>query len=596
MKTFAFQNRLFLTYAAVVTLVVALFTGILIWNASRVNEQVERYHQQEVYLGYLSEIEAVVQRMDRLALQVSSSNEVLGTFMQRSGEDAGGNHFQANLIDAIRVSSLLAGINGVDNFAARISVFNRSGDYVSTGTLYETQERIDARLGTPAFYDEIMARVQASDGSVVMGFHEDTWSNNPSMRLVSLYRPLMSYTGIAYGLIDIQIGSVAFDRLPIWNGGEYVLLDRAGALIYPFDLESRRAAQLAGLVRSLPADAAGVMTMEGALGQERVVLMATGVPLSDWLLVRTLPESALGAPYIRGYWMMGLYSLVLLLCLVLVVYYLAARIAGPLGSLARTISGVNLQNMQQAMEETRNTYSTAELNALNDAFRSMLQRLDQSVSMEIQAHIRALQSQMNPHFLYNMLSVIIESSEEEGGTRTVSMCLRLSQMLRYIADYERDIASFADELAHTRNYLDLMKDRYEHQFSYAIEADAGVGAIVVPKLIVQPLTENCFSHGFRGCRPPWHIDVQVRVRDGRWWLSVTDNGSGMPEETVQSVKARVAAYRQDMAANYPSLRVGGMGLTNTLIRLSLLQQEDIHFSIESAPGKGTTIAIGGMLL
>ena len=145
----------------------------------------------------------------------------------------------------------------------------------------------------------------------------------------------------------------------------------------------------------------------------------------------------------------------------------------------------------------------------------MLLRINKSISFEMRAYLRALQSQMNPHFLYNMLSAIVESGEEENSPRTVAMCMKLTEMMRYIADYNNDRVSFEAELQHARNYLDLMKERYEERFSYEIHADADALPILVPKLIVQPLAENCFKHGFSGCKPPWRIEIRAAPQERR---------------------------------------------------------------------------------
>lgn len=599
MKTFAFKNRLFVTYTAVITLVVAIFSVILLTTSAGMNREAELYHQEETYKANLSEIENILRQMERLAAQVVGSNEILSAFIPLAADEDAANYFDQNLIDAIRVSSLLQSINGTENFAARISLFNRNGDYVSTGTLYETPDRIAAALETPAYYDEMMARVsQSATGSAVLDFHEDTWSNHETIRLISLYRALSSYTQTAYGLVDIQVGANVFDQLPFWQQDgvqEYLLVNRAGEVIYPFDVSEDLVGVLPTVVEAVNAQQTGVSVVEEKLNREDVVLMASRVAPADWMLVRIIKAQALMAPYLSGYAQMILVSIVLLVCLVLLVNYLAIRITRPLGALTASIAGVNLQNMQQAIEETGGSYATQELNALSAAFGDMINRLDKSISMEMQAQMRALQSQMNPHFLYNMLSVIIESSEEEGDERTVSMCLKLSQMLRYIADYDGDTASLSEELAHTRNYLDLMKDRYEDQFTFEIAADDVVGQVVVPKMIVQPLAENCFSHGFRDCRPPWHIRIEAKVEGDRWRLTVTDNGTGITAEAVAGIYERVETVRADVATNYKTLRLGGMGLVNTMLRLSLSQGDAIEFTIGALPEGGTVVRIGGMM-
>ena len=604
MKTFAFKNRLFLVYAAVIAFVVVLFSIVLFTTTTSMNRQTELYHQKEIYKNNLEQIENILRQMDRIASQVVANNEILGSFIPLAAEGISGeisgftqaegnnrNYFDENLIDGIRISSLLSGINGIDKYASRISVYNGNGDYVSTGTLYETPEAIRETLSGP-HYETMKARV-LQGGSLVVDIHKDTWSTNPGLELVSLYRALSSYTSAVYGLVEIQVGTGAFEEYTFWQNEEdaYYLVNGAGTVIYP--PEGAENAQALSVALDEGQD--DVVLLETRMGQRDVVLMCSRVLPADWMFVRVLPEQALLAPYTNNTVVIACVCLVLLCCLLVVTYYLANRIARPLQSLSERFAGVNLQNMQQSTRDMDVSYSIAELDALNRAFHSMLARLDKSISMEIQAHMRALQSQMNPHFLFNMLSVIIESSEEQNDTRTVAMCMKLSAMLRYIADFNGDNASLAEELQHTRNYLDLMKDRYETQFEYEIITEGDVDSVIVPKMIIQPLAENCFSHGFQNTKPPWHIRIEVKEEKDRWNLRVMDNGSGITDETVQAIRQKTETYRSDMATNYKNLRLGGMGLVNTLLRLSFAQNGLIDFSIGNGEERGTIIEIGGSI-
>lgn len=601
-RSSALKNKLFITYAAMIVFVVCLFTVFLIAVTSAQNRQTELYHQQELFRNNLAEIETVFWQMDRLAMQIVSDNEILNSFIALSADGDGGNYFSTNLIDFIRISSLLSGINGTDNYAARISVYNRNGDYVSAGTLYETPASIEAALMDTVAYDRMVERIRSGgQNRLLTGLDADRWSNNPSVRLLSLRRALLSFSGTVYGMVDVQITSEALDRggfLGPDGRWECLLVNADGNIVYPQNAQSGLTPMLARLYAAADADGEapeGFFSFRERVGGDDCIVLASKVYLSDWLFVRILPVRALTAPYLGSYVFMVLVSLVLLVLLIAVVYYASSRIARPLRDLATSLAGVNLTNLRAAIGETPTDASFEELTALSHAYRTMLARLDRSIAMEIQAHLRALQSQMNPHFLYNMLSVIIESSEEEGSVRTVSMCMKLSSMLRYIADHNGDSASLQDEVAHARNYLDLMKERYEEHFAYSIEADEGLEKVVVPKMILQPLAENCFTHGFKNSRPPWRVRIAVRIDKGRWVMYVYDNGSGVSEETVRAIHTRVKAYREDMAASYQTLRLGGMGLVNTLMRLSLYENGDISFAIENGPDGGTVVTIGGSL-
>ena len=595
MKTFAFKNRLFFTYAIVITLVVVLFTTALFVLTTDMNRRIELYHQQELFKNNLGEIENILLQMNQLAAQVVSNNEILGCFIPLATDFSPANYFEKNLIDSIHVGSLLSGINGLNTHVARISVFNGNGDYVSTGTLYETPEVLSAVLHS-GHYENIQAAIlQSKEPVYVTGFHKDTWSSNPNLQLMSLYRPLSSYTNATYGMVDVQVSADVFVELPFWHSANqaHYLIHASGEAVYPLPGGVPFPVDFTTVAAALSEGGKDILVLDQRIAYQNTLVMAAPVALSDWIFVRVLPASELQRPYANNNVIIMGGSLVLLCCLLLAMYYLSNRIAGPLQYLSHTITNINLQNIKRSIADTQISYSTAELNSLSKAFHEMLIRLDKSLSMEIQAHMRALQSQMNPHFLFNMLSVMVESCEENGDQRTVSMCLKLSALLRYIADYNGDNASLADELQHTQNYLDLMKDRYEELFEYNITTKGPVQNIEIPKMIIQPLAENCFSHGFKNCRPPWQIQIEAVAENGQWFLQITDNGSGITPEKIAEIHAKVETYRSDVATNYKTLRLGGMGLVNTLLRLGLSQNNRLLFSISQAPQGGTLIKVGG---
>lgn len=596
MRRFAFKNRLFIAYATLTGAVVLAFAVALILITASINRETELNHQREAVRINRQAIENILWQMDSLASQVMSNNELINRFIPLVSDGDSGNYFSKNLLDFIWASSQLATINVGENRAARISAFNMHGDYVSAGTLYETPAIIEATLGDKAEMERLMALVQGNEKRrLVLGPHDDMWSNNPDVQMITLFRALSStYTSKSYGLLAVQQSLDVLHELEFFrpNGaGQYALLNARGEMIYP--QRTMNEGYDAIYLQAAGYQAAGeITTFRHTLGGVPLIAAITAVEPSDMLLVRVMPESMLDNPYVVSYVMMAVASFLLLLMLLVVVYVMADRISRPLRALSTSIASVNLSHMELNAQRPKIRNTSEEMVALDDAFREMLKRLTQSIGLEMRAYMFALQSQMNPHFLYNMLSVIVESAEADGSPRTVNMCLKLSAMLRYIADYNGDSATLCDEFSHMRNYLDLMKDRYEDSFSFTIEADEGIERICVPKLILQPLTENCFKHGFKDSRPPWHIGVKCEVHGGEWTIRVRDNGRGMTQEEMDTVQKRIETYRANLAANYPTLRMGSMGLVNTVLRLTLLSRKPVRFEIENL-SDGLSIMIGG---
>ncbi len=492
-STKPFKNRLFASYALVGFCVVLVFGALLIGTSSRLNRETEVYHQQQLHNANLSELEQILNRVDQLATQVISNNELLNFFVLLSTDADDTNYFTENLLDGIRAESILAGINGTDAFAARICIYNQEGDFVATGPLYETPEKIAAILeDKQAIRDTMELLAGSPQRRLILGPQPDRWSNNPKSYTFTVLRAFSPpYSAKVFAVLSIEMDINVFSQYEFFHPAdsetEYLLVNRDGSIIYAADA-ARDIGDIAQMLLALAArggaDVAAATDYLEENGVKKLAIVSRVEP-SDWLLYCLIPTAQLNEPYLGSYYMMVGVCVGLLLLLLLAINVTADYIARPLSTLSRDIGSINLHNITSVLASPKREYSVEEFQRLDMAYRQMLMRLNKSISFEMKAWLRALQSQMNPHFLYNMLSAIVESGEEENSPRTVAMCMKLTEMMRYIADYNNDRVSFEYELQHARNYLDLMKERYETRFEYTIQADEDALTILVPKLIVQ---------------------------------------------------------------------------------------------------------------
>ena len=573
-------------------MVVVAVIALLLFFTRSTNRDLERFHQQEVLAGDMQELSSAFDALDTLSTQVASNTELLNFFIPLLDDGSQDNYFHTHLMDSIRASSLLTTINSTDRRALRISVFNAQGDYISAGTLYETEEDIDRTLADADSFAALERRFADGERVIVSGLHDDPWSDNRSVRLFSLIRPLSTaYSARNYGFISVQQSADALYSLSLWergDGASYVLLNAEGEDVSP----AGGVALPDSILSHLPAPGE---TAEYALDLDGgTTVFALRDAFSGWTLVRMLPTGLLDAPYRQVYLQIVLVSVLLLAILLIVVYLLADRISRPLREFSAGIERISLDNLVSDIPLLSSSY-TEELQALDRAFRAMLLKLNQSIGFEMKAYMAALQSQMNPHFLYNMLSAIAESADEDGSPRTVRMCEKLSSMLRYMADYTSEQVSLQEDIANMRDYLDLMKVRYEEHFSYVIETCDALRGQHVPRMTLQPLVENCFQHGFKNKRPPWCIHVRFACENGLWSIEVRDNGCGISAGEIENIHRKIDGYQKNLAATYSELRLGGMGLVNTILRLRLARREAIQFDIRSSEDGGTTVVIGGSL-
>ena len=309
----------------------------------------------------MQELLSVFDGMDTLASQVASNTELLNFFIPLQDDETPENYFRAHLMDSIRAGSLLATINSTDRRALRISVFNEHGDYISAGSLYETDEEIAATLGSSDAFAQ-MERQLARAGA--WSSPARTRTTGPTTRACacsSLIRPLStSYSSKVYGYISVQQSVDVLHSLSLWDRGDgasYVLLDASGEDASPAGGPALPEAVLA----DLPAhgeSAEYALDMDGGMS-----VFAMRDPFSGWTLVRLLPASLLDAPYQQVYLLILLVGLVLLAILLVVVYLLADRISRPLREFSAGIERISLDNLASDIPLLSSSY-TEELQAL----------------------------------------------------------------------------------------------------------------------------------------------------------------------------------------------------------------------------------------
>ena len=231
------------------------------------------------------------------------------------------------------------------------------------------------------------------------------------------------------------------------------------------------------------------------------------------------------------------------------------------------------------------------------------QRLAEQRKRTLIAHYDAMEAQLNPHFLYNTLSVVGMTGLASGNMDVSNMCTELSQLLRYSLSYTGQSVILSQEIDNARHYLYIMKIRYEDDLEYEWQLDESLNSITVPKLILQPLIENCFQHGFHQAgveiSPPWKISIRSHCDDTRWYLSISNNGAPFPEEKFAALHQKLSGFtftgNQDM--DYENtFRHQGYGLENTILRFHIYYRGEEYFHVSRNDSDNlTTVTIGGPL-
>ncbi len=209
---------------------------------------------------------------------------------------------------------------------------------------------------------------------------------------------------------------------------------------------------------------------------------------------------------------------------------------------------------------------------------------------EMQAQMLALQSQMNPHFLYNSLSTIAEMAEEGQNDNVAQMCSDITEILRYISSNKDEVISVQEELEMCDLYLECMKFRYHDELTYSIQVPDEMLDGTIPKLCLQLLVENSLKYTTKQS-PPWNICIEGHIDDKHWYLTVLDNGPGFDPEVDKHLRRQMDEILAKRIL--PSLQIHGMGILNVFIRLYLRDGIPFIFDFGNRPEGGAFVTVGG---
>lgn len=283
----------------------------------------------------------------------------------------------------------------------------------------------------------------------------------------------------------------------------------------------------------------------------------------------------------------------------IICFLFAKQMTQPLLKLTRATKKLT---MARVLDESKPTLTSAdssitEISDLCTSFLTMYDRLRESSrdlllarSEEIRANLRATQSLINPHFLYNSLTSISILAEDGEDKTITQMCNALCDYFRYIADTARTLVPLKEEINCTRKYIDCMQIRFGDTFAYTCEILPEAEEVLIPKLIVQPVVENAFKYAFNSA-PPWRLQLRASADKQHWQIRIEDNGGNLTDQTRDSILWELK--HMDHAKELHNMHIGGMGLKNVYLRLVLQYGKETDFDIDNTQKGKTVFLIGG---
>ena len=508
-----FQKKILQSYLIIIVGGLVLFYTLVAVMVRESSLKTAERNQISMCIKVSQQLESFMVEMRNVGFQVMMNSRLIQDFGTFSDDKANDNYYGDHIVDHINAVSALADINGIQRIATRISVFNRYGDYVSSGVMPQSKAYADDVLRSHMDLDEIISRLVLNDGHIyVEGPHPDYWNSKVGYEMISLYCPLGNkIQDDMYGIIEIQqdFQKLVKTLLPGLDQDMAVLLfDSSGRCIFN-SMESICPPEYYDFYYSQasknPDSRYGFCRIKVGNRAQEQYLSAGISETSGWMAVMVRNKSSIVNVIQDIQKVIILAIFVFMVLSAYMAYRISLKMTRPINDMIVSAQSISWSNLDM---KTLEGNDENEIMALNNTFKETLKRLSKSMQLELGARLNALQSQMNPHFLYNTLSVISASADQQ--EKVERMCSRLSDMLRYSTVYEEESNStLEDEVRHTENYLELMKDRYEENLIYNIEEAGELERVKVPRVILQPIVENCFKHGFGENGFPWIIHVAV---------------------------------------------------------------------------------------
>ncbi len=343
-------------------------------------------------------------------------------------------------------------------------------------------------------------------------------------------------------------------------------------------------------------------SFEGMIFYDRIK-----TPYMDWYLVKQTPYSHLYSAADRVARINIWVGAAFLAIVVIATLFISITFTKPLLRLIGYVNKIETGNLNVSID----IQSNDEIGLLARRFRSMMQTINNLILAEYRLELanktnqlKALQAQVNPHFLYNALQSIGTVSLQHGDHKAYSLITSLGKMMRYHMNTMDSIVELNRELQYAQAYLDLQKQRFDTALGIRLQVDDNTRRILVPKMILQPLLENFFKHGFAGADSPSELTIASWLNEDSSQLTirVLDNGIGISDERLAELRYELdkplsygmlqsQAPASQESASASSQEAGGIGLQNVLSRLRLHFHPSAAIEVEQVRPHGFSVTI-----
>ena len=384
----------------------------------------------------------------------------------------------------------------------------------------------------------------------------------------------MAYQGLEEVLDEVTLG----------NGGYIYLMDSNGDIIWhpKFELIA------SGRVKENNLVAAGYDdgSREEIFNGTRQTVVTKTVGYTGWKLVGVIKGTGISLNMLKTRLFIVFVILLIIFIVILINSYISFRVTNPIRELEKSVKELEEGNLDADIY-MGGSYEVQHLGKSVQDMKFRIKGLMQDIVSEHEekrkSEFDSLQAQINPHFLYNTLDIIVWQIENEKQSEAVHTVTALARFFRLSLGKGKNIVTVRDEIDHVKNYLMIQHMRFKNKFDYEFDIAEDVLELPSLKLMLQPLVENAIYHGMEFMDGDGMIMVKAWRKEDELYLSVADNGLGMTEDKVEMILTGKSTSGNG--------RGSGIGVKNVNERIKLYFGEAYGLTIDSEPDEGTTVII-----
>ena len=573
-KFSSIQSVIFATVAVLVLSAVVIVTGVSMkfTNTSIFENSSEYTHT--IIQQMNQNIDSYIDYMENIAYLISSNEDVQDYLFDEKIDNEG----------RYRILNQLQTILDSRSDIRNVGIISKNGRMLINDGSKSVNQDLD--LNTQEWY---ATALEKPNGPILTSSHVQHIISGERPWVITLSRGIRDRSGSGEKegvfFIDLNYSAISelCDQSTVGTKGYAFILDAKGNIVYhPQQQQLYNELQTENISLIMDTDEDTVLTGTGNDGKLYSISRSekTGWTVVDCTNVKELLSKSRQAQSVYV-----LTAIILVIVALLFSRFMARSITLPIQKLRDSMKKVQEGDfsVSDVVVDSKN-----EIGSLTKSFDVMTHRIHELMEQNVheqeekrKSELKALQSQINPHFLYNTLDSIIWMAEGKKNEEVVLMTASLARLLRQSISNEDEVVPIANEVEYARGYLTIQKMRYKDKLEFQIEVDSSMLYIPLIKLVLQPIIENAIYHGLKYKESKGLLIVKGFMKDGNAVLQVIDDGVGMDEETLAHIYDK-------HKVNYHS---NGVGVYNVQKRLKLYYGEDYGITYTSELGKGTTATI-----